>query len=132
MLEDPWTAPPADVYRWTVDPGDAPVRPRWSWVRGRRACQPRRRRLVAGRAGREAPAPAGAHGVGRIDHVEDRLIGIKSREIYESPAATVLIAAHRALEGAGALQGAAALQPSGERRARPGDVRRPVVQRAPP
>ena len=44
-------------------------------------------------------ALAGAHGVGRIDHVEDRLVGIKSREIYETPAATVLHAAHRALEG---------------------------------
>ncbi len=42
---------------------------------------------------------AGAHGVGRIDHVEDRLVGIKSREIYEAPAATVLHAAHRAVEG---------------------------------
>ena len=41
----------------------------------------------------------GAHGVGRIDHVEDRLVGIKSREIYEAPAATILHAAHRALEG---------------------------------
>ena len=41
----------------------------------------------------------GAHGVGRIDHVEDRLVGIKSREIYETPAATILHAAHRALEG---------------------------------
>jgi argininosuccinate synthase len=44
-------------------------------------------------------ALAGAHGVGRIDHVEDRLVGIKSREVYETPAATVLHAAHRALEG---------------------------------
>jgi len=41
---------------------------------------------------------AGKHGVGRIDHIEDRLVGIKSREIYEAPAATVLLAAHRALE----------------------------------
>jgi argininosuccinate synthase len=41
---------------------------------------------------------AGAHGVGRVDHVEDRLVGIKSREIYETPAATVLHTAHRALE----------------------------------
>ena len=41
----------------------------------------------------------GAHGVGRIDHVEDRLVGIKSREIYEAPAATILHEAHRALEG---------------------------------
>jgi argininosuccinate synthase len=43
-------------------------------------------------------ALAGAHGLGRIDHVEDRLVGIKSREIYESPAATVLQAAHGGLE----------------------------------
>lgn len=42
---------------------------------------------------------AGAHGVGRIDHVEDRLVGIKSRETYECPAAVVIIAAHRAMEG---------------------------------
>lgn len=41
----------------------------------------------------------GAHGVGRIDHVEDRLIGIKSRETYECPSAIMLITAHRALEG---------------------------------
>jgi argininosuccinate synthase len=41
---------------------------------------------------------AGAHGVGRIDHVEDRLVGIKSREVYEAPAATVLHHAHSALE----------------------------------
>src|SRR5439155_6945475 len=42
---------------------------------------------------------AGRHGVGRIDHVEDRLVGIKSREIYEAPAAVVLHTAHRSLEG---------------------------------
>jgi argininosuccinate synthase len=40
-----------------------------------------------------------AHGIGRVDHVEDRLVGIKSREVYEAPAATVIHRAHRALEG---------------------------------
>ena len=54
----------------------------------------------------------GAHGVGRIDHVEDRLVGIKSREIYEAPAAVILHAAHRALEGLSLSQGAAAVQPA--------------------
>src|SRR5204862_4931498 len=44
-------------------------------------------------------ALGGVHGVGRIDHVEDRLVGIKSREIYEAPAAAIIHAAHRALEG---------------------------------
>ena len=56
---------------------------------------------------------AGSYGVGRIDHVEDRLVGIKSREIYEAPAATVLHAAHHALETPDAVQGAATLQPAG-------------------
>ena len=56
-------------------------------------------RLAAGRPRGAAPRLGGAHGVGRIDHVEDRLVGIKSREIYEAPAATILHAAHRALEG---------------------------------
>ena len=41
---------------------------------------------------------AGEHGIGRIDHIEDRVVGIKSREVYEAPAATVLIQAHQALE----------------------------------
>jgi argininosuccinate synthase len=41
---------------------------------------------------------AGKHGVGRVDHIEDRVVGIKSREIYEAPAAVVLLQAHRALE----------------------------------
>jgi argininosuccinate synthase len=49
--------------------------------------------------GRPRARAGGRHGVGRIDHVEDRLVGIKSREIYEAPAATSCIAAHRALEG---------------------------------
>ncbi|MCI0559906.1 MAG: argininosuccinate synthase, partial [Nitrososphaera sp.] len=41
----------------------------------------------------------GDHGIGRIDHIEDRLVGLKSREVYEAPAATILIQAHKALEG---------------------------------
>jgi argininosuccinate synthase len=100
VLEDPWVAPPADVYAWTVDPGEAPSPVEVSI--GFRAGIP------ATLDGQQADpvelveglnALAGAHGVGRIDHVEDRLVGIKSREIYEAPAATVLHAAHRALEG---------------------------------
>jgi argininosuccinate synthase len=100
VLEDPWAAPPADVYEWTVDPAAAPD-----------ALE-----LTIGFEGGvpvsidgDSPSPAelvqrlhdlGArHGVGRIDHVEDRLVGIKSREIYEAPAATILHRAHRALEG---------------------------------
>jgi argininosuccinate synthase len=55
-------------------------------------------RSTRSRSSSELNELAGAHGVGRIDHVEDRLVGIKSREIYEAPAAVTLHAAHRALE----------------------------------
>jgi argininosuccinate synthase len=100
VLEDPWVSPPADVYEWTVDPSAAPdaVELTIAFEGGI---------PVALDGDRLAPVAlverlhelAGAHGVGRVDHVEDRLVGIKSREIYETPAATVLHAAHRALEG---------------------------------
>jgi argininosuccinate synthase len=100
VLEDPWTAPPADVYQWTVDAGTAPdpVEITIGFEGG----------IPVGLDGERLDpvelvdrlhALAGAHGVGRIDHVEDRLVGIKSREIYEAPAGTVLHRAHRALEG---------------------------------
>jgi argininosuccinate synthase len=100
VLEDPWTSPPADVYEWTVDPERAPdpVEITLAFEGGVPVAIDGERLdpvpLVA-----RVHAVAGAHGVGRIDHVEDRLVGIKSREIYEAPAATVFHAAHRALEG---------------------------------
>jgi len=99
VLEDPWVAPPADVYAWTVDPGDAP--PPVEVSIGFRAGIPV---MLDGRPTdpvelvEQLNGLAGAHGVGRVDHVEDRLVGIKSREIYEAPAAVVLHGAHRALE----------------------------------
>ena len=99
VLEDPWVAPPADVYEWTVDPGSAPapVEVTIAFEGG-----------VPVELDGQPVGPAelverlddlgGGHGIGRIDHVEDRLVGIKSREIYEAPAAAILHAAHRALE----------------------------------
>jgi len=100
VLEDPWVAPPADVYAWTVDPGEAPTPVEVSI--GFRAGIPNTldgQQLGPVELVERLNELAGAHGVGRIDHVEDRLVGIKSREIYEAPAATVLHTAHRALEG---------------------------------
>jgi len=92
--------PPPDAYEWTVEPSaaPAPVDVTITFEGGI---------PVALDGVFLAPveivdrlhALGGAHGVGRIDHVEDRLVGIKSREIYETPAATILHAAHRALEG---------------------------------
>jgi len=100
VLEDPWGAPPRDVFQWTVDPDEAPAKPleivigfiegvpvtlNGQPVEGVRLIE--RLNLLGGK-----------HGVGRIDQIENRLVGIKSREIYEAPAAVILHLAHRALE----------------------------------
>jgi len=100
ILEDPWITPPDDAYAWTVAPAAAPEPV--EIVIGFEGGIP-----VSLNGERVEPvalvdrlnALGGAHGVGRIDHVEDRLVGIKSREVYEAPAAAILHAAHRALEG---------------------------------
>lgn len=100
VLEDPTVEPPADVWAWTTDPADAPDTPtsvRIEFERG----------LPIGIDGERLDGVtliarlneiAGAHGVGRLDQVENRLVGIKSREVYEAPAGIVLHAAHLELE----------------------------------
>jgi len=100
VLEDPWIAPPADVFEWTVDARRAPdpVEIVIAFEGGIPVSVDGDRLDPVSLVDRISTL-AGQHGVGRIDHVEDRLVGIKSREIYEAPAATVLHAAHRALEG---------------------------------
>ena len=100
VLEDPWTAPPEGMFRMTVDPEDAPDDPE-EVVVGFEAGTPV---TVDG----EPLAPvelltrlnqrAGRHGVGRIDIVENRFVGMKSRGVYETPGGTVLHAARRAVE----------------------------------
>ena len=100
VLEDPWVSPPADVYQWTVDPSDAPAANEITIAfEGGVPVAVDGERLPPVSLVDRISTLAGQHGVGRIDHVEDRLVGIKSREIYEAPAATVLHSAHRALEG---------------------------------
>jgi len=100
VLEDPWVEPPADVYQWTVDPDQAPDEPAYleiDFVQGVPVAlngQPMDGVSLINRV----HEIAGAHGVGRIDSIENRLVGIKSREIYEAPAAVVLHQAHAALE----------------------------------
>jgi argininosuccinate synthase len=99
VLEDPWVSPPADVYEWTVDPSNAPAAVDVTLdFEGGLPVAIDGERLDAVSLVDHVSMLAGQHGVGRIDHVEDRLVGIKSREIYEAPAAAVLHAAHRALE----------------------------------
>jgi argininosuccinate synthase len=100
VLEDPWGAPPRDVFQWTVDPDEAPQRPR-EIVIGFDLGVPTTLdgRSIAGVSLIEKlNLLGGKHGVGRIDQIENRLVGIKSREIYEAPAAVILHLAHRALE----------------------------------
>jgi argininosuccinate synthase len=99
ILEDPWAQPPEDVYVYTADPAVArePDEVTISFVDGvPTALDGRKLNLVDLIA--ELNTRAGAQGIGRIDLVEDRLVGIKSREIYECPGALTLLAAHRDLE----------------------------------
>lgn len=100
VLEDPAIEPPEEVYVWTKSPQQAPHDPSYLRIRFDQGVpthlddRPLAFRAIVERLNELA----GQHGVGRIDHLESRLVGIKSREVYECPAATVLLAAHRALE----------------------------------
>ncbi len=100
VLEDPWVTPPPDAYEWTVAPGDAPAPVEIELgFEGGIPVSIDGERLGSVELVQRLHDLGGAHGVGRIDHVEDRLVGIKSREIYEAPAAVILHTAHHALEG---------------------------------
>ncbi len=100
LLEDPWDEPPPDAFAWTTDPAKAPNEPESVEIEFERGVP------VALNGERLDGVPlierlnklGGKHGVGRIDHVENRLVGIKSRELYEAPAAVILHDAHRELE----------------------------------
>lgn len=100
VLEDPWVKPPPEVYSITVDPGEAPDEPEYVQVTFNegvpRALNSESTSLIALIS--KMDDIGGRHGFGRIDMIENRLVGIKSREIYEAPGALALIAAHRALE----------------------------------
>jgi argininosuccinate synthase len=100
ILEDPWVTPPPDAYEWTVAPSDAPEPVEIVVAfEGGVPVTLDGERLPPAELVERLNALGGAHGVGRVDHVEDRLVGIKSREVYEAPAATILHTAHRGLEG---------------------------------
>jgi argininosuccinate synthase len=101
VLEDPWTEPPDDIYTLTKSPASAPDGPAYvqiEWQAGvPTAVSGVEMSLVELISSLETIA--GVHGVGRIDMVENRVVGIKSREIYEAPAALLLHMAHREIEG---------------------------------
>ena len=100
VLEDPWGAPPRDVFQWTVDPDEAPAKAREVEIEFREGIPTKVDGDALGGVAliEKLNALGGKHGVGRIDQIENRLVGIKSREIYEAPAAVILHLAHRALE----------------------------------
>ncbi len=100
VLEDPWGAPPRDVFQWTVDPNEAPEKAKEiviGFVEGVPSTVDGKLMEGVGLI-EKLNELGGTHGVGRIDQIENRLVGIKSREIYEAPAAVILHLAHRALE----------------------------------
>jgi len=100
VLEDPWASPPADVFEWTAEAADAPDAVEIVIeLEGGLPVAVDGERLAPLQLVDRLHRLGAAHGVGRIDHIEDRLVGIKSREIYEAPAAAILHTAHRALEG---------------------------------
>ena len=100
LLEDASQAPPDDAYEWTVAPEKAPDKPEIVTITFEAGVP------VAVNGKTMAPLAlieevnkiAGRNGVGRIDHIEDRIVGLKSREVYECPAATVILEAHKDLE----------------------------------
>jgi argininosuccinate synthase len=100
VLEDPWQEPPEEIYEWTSSVKDSPAEPSYVEIGFERGIPV----SLDGEAldgvtlVRRLNHLAGENGVGRVDLVEDRLVGIKSREIYESPAAVTLLRAHEALE----------------------------------
>ena len=100
VLEDPWAEPPADIWTLTADAADAPDHAEYVEIGFEQG-------VPCSLNGEDMPfvdivkalnVKAGAHGIGRLDMVENRLVGVKSRECYEVPAAKVLIDAHKALE----------------------------------
>ncbi|MER5169770.1 argininosuccinate synthase [Serratia ureilytica] len=100
VLESPWNAPNKDCWVWTVDPQEAPDQPEQVTVTVEKG------RVVAVNGKALSPyqcletlnALGAKHGVGRIDIVENRLVGIKSRGCYETPGGTIMVAALRAIE----------------------------------
>jgi argininosuccinate synthase len=100
ILEDPYAEPPKDVYQMTLAPEDAPDKPTYLNVDFEKGVPVKLNGTKYGLGALidKLNGIAGKNGVGRVDMVENRLVGIKSREIYEFPAGTCLYQAHRDLE----------------------------------
>jgi len=100
VLEDPWAEPPEEIFTWTKSPNEAPDKPGYVEIGFEEGIPVTidGQKMDGVSLIQRLNELAGEHGVGRVDHVENRLVGIKSREIYEAPAATVSLQAHQALQ----------------------------------
>jgi len=100
VLEDPWVEPPEDAFAWTKSPKEAPDTPGYVEISFEQGVPVAidGKKMGGVMLIQTLNEMAGSHGVGRVDLLENRLVGIKSREIYEAPAATVLLQAHQSLQ----------------------------------
>ncbi len=99
-MEDPWIEPPEDAFAWTKSPQETPDKPCYVEIEFLKGIPVsiNGKKMNGIKLIQTLNALGGEHGVGRIDMIEDRLVGIKSRETYEAPAAIMLIKAHQDLE----------------------------------
>jgi len=100
ILEDPWAEPPADMFVLTASPQEAPDKPQYVEIHFEEgdAVEVDGQRLSPANLLARLNEMGGKHGVGRVDLVENRYVGLKSRGVYETPGGTILRAAHRAVE----------------------------------
>lgn len=100
VIEDAWKEPPEDAYALTKDPKNSPSTPTYITIQFRNGIPVslNGKRADGLKLIQKLNTIAGNHGIGRIDQIENRVVGIKSREVYESPAAVVLLKAHKDLE----------------------------------
>jgi argininosuccinate synthase len=100
VMEDPWAEPPDDVFIWVKPIGQTPDKAEYVEIEFKQGVPVavNGKKMDGISLVQLVNDIAGKHGVGRIDHIEDRVVGIKSREVYEAPAALLLIQAHKALE----------------------------------
>lgn len=100
ILEDPWAEPPSDMFTMIVPPEKAPDKPSYieiTYEKGNPVAV-NRKRMSPAKLLEKLNSIAGKNGIGRVDMVENRYVGIKSRGVYETPGGTVLHIAHRAIE----------------------------------
>ena len=100
VLENPYNEPPEEVFEWTSPPEKCPDKPEYLTIDFEEGvpCAINNESMDPVSLITRLNQIGGMHGIGRIDHIEDRVVGIKSREVYECPAATILLEAHKDLE----------------------------------